>query len=378
MSGRRVLFICNVDWFVLMHWRDLLADMVGRGHSVTVMCADTGRIGEIEAIGVEVEALPMSRAGTSPLAELRSLSRIIRGVRRVRPELVHTVTIKPNLYGTLAVRLATRRTPVVCAVTGFGFLLDAEASGPLSRVIRGVLRVVFRSSRVHVQVENREALQQVIDRGLATRSRTHLIEGAGVDTERFRPRSVDEGPSGPVTVLLPSRMLRDKGVVEFVEAARILGQRSDIRFLLAGRLDIDGNPTALTEAELDELLEGTGVTWLGEVDDLDRLLREVEIVVLPSYHEGLPKALLEAAASGLPLIASDIAGCRPVVVPGQNGLLVPPRDAGALAAVVESLATDAELRARFGARSRRLAIERFDRRIILEGFATLHDRVVAQ
>ncbi|MEK9839193.1 MAG: glycosyltransferase, partial [Ilumatobacter sp.] len=90
MSGRRVLFICNVDWFVLMHWRDLLADMVGRGHSVTVMCADTGRIGEIEAIGVEVEALPMSRAGTSPLAELRSLSRIIRGVRRVRPELVHT------------------------------------------------------------------------------------------------------------------------------------------------------------------------------------------------------------------------------------------------------------------------------------------------
>ena len=173
-------------------------------------------------------------------------------------------------------------------------------------------------------------------------------------------------------------MLRDKGVVEFVEAARILGQRNDIRFLLAGRLDIDGNPTALTEAELDELLEGTGVTWLGEVDDLDLLLREVEIVALPSYHEGLPKALLEAAASGLPLIASDIAGCRPVVVPDQNGLLVPPRDPVALAAAVESLAADAELRARFGARSRQLAIERFDRRIILEGFATLHDQVVAQ
>jgi len=378
MSGRRVLFICNVDWFVLMHWRDLLADMVDRGHSVTVMCADTGRIGEIGAIGVEVVALPMSRAGTSPLAEARTFLRILRGVRRVRPDLVHTVTIKPNLYGALAVRLVTRRTPVVCAVTGFGFLLDADASGGLSRVIRAVLRLVFRSSRVHVQVENREALQQVIDRGLATAARTHLIEGAGVDTERFRPRGVEELPSDQVTVLLASRMLRDKGVIEFVEAAGILGQRNDIRFLLAGRLDIDGNPTALMPAELDDLLADTAVTWLGEVNDVDRLLREVDIVALPSYHEGLPKALLEAAASGLPLIASDIAGCRPVVVPGENGLLVPPRDAGALAAAVESLADDPELRERFGARSRQFALERFDRRIILEGFATLHDRVVAQ
>lgn len=376
MAERRVLFVCNVDWFVLLHWSDLLADMVRRGHHVHVLCADSGRLEEIRALGVTVDAIPISRAGTRPLDELRTFTRIARGLRRFQPDLVHTVTIKPNLYATLATRLLNRRVPVVCAVTGFGFVFDAQTNVGVSGAVRWLLRLVLRSARVHVQVENAEAVERVVELGLSTRDRTHLIEGAGVDTDQFHPAESGGSDTEAATVLLPARMLRDKGVVEFIAAARSLSVRSDIRFLLAGRLDVDGNPTAIRGAELDELLIGSGADWLGEVEDVAELMREVDIVALPSYHEGLPKALLEAAACGLPLIATDIPGCRPVVHDGENGILVPVRDAASLASAIERLASDPALRSTYGERSRQLAVDRFDRRIILQRFAELHDGVL--
>ena len=376
MAERRVLFVCNVDWFVLLHWSDLLADMVRRGHHVHVLCADSGRLEEIRALGVTVDAIPISRAGTRPLDELRTFTRIARGLRRFKPDLVHTVTIKPNLYATLATRLLNRRVPVVCAVTGFGFVFDAQTNVGVSGAVRWLLRLVLRSARVHVQVENAEAVERVVELGLSTRDRTHLIEGAGVDTDQFHPAESGGSDTEAATVLLPARMLRDKGVVEFIAAARSLSVRSDIRFLLAGRLDVDGNPTAIRGAELDELLIGSGADWLGEVEDVAELMREVDIVALPSYHEGLPKALLEAAACGLPLIATDIPGCRPVVHDGENGILVPVRDAASLASAIERLASDPALRSTYGERSRQLAVDRFDRRIVLERFAELHDGVL--
>ena len=376
MTERRVLFVCNVDWFVLLHWGDLLSDMARRGHRVHVLCGDSGRLEEVRELGVTVESIPISRSGTRPFDELRSLGRIARGIREFRPDLVHTVTIKPNLYATLATRTLTRHVPVVCAVTGFGFVFDAEAHSGLSRAVRWMLRVVLRSARVHVQVENSEAVERVIELGLSNRARTHLIEGAGVDVDRFRPAEPPGGSGRPVTVLLPARVLRDKGVVEFIEAARLLATRPDLRFLLAGRLDTDGNPTALSAHELEELLSGSDVRWLGEVESIENLMCEVDIVALPSYHEGLPKALLEAAACGLPLVATDIPGCRPVVHDGENGILVPVRDARALAMAIERLAADSELRSTYGRRSRQMALDRFDRRIILERFAELHDGVL--
>ncbi|MGA1589133.1 MAG: glycosyltransferase [Ilumatobacteraceae bacterium] len=229
---------------------------------------------------------------------------------------------------------------------------------------------------MHVQVENAEAVERVIELGLSARDRTHLIEGAGVDTDRFHPAESGGSDAEAATVLLPARMLRDKGVVEFIEAARSLSARSDIRFLLAGRIDVDGNPTAISEADLDALLSDSGAHWLGEVDDVAELMRQVDIVALPSYHEGLPKALLEAAACGLPLIATDIPGCRPVVHDGENGILVPVRDAASLASAIERLASDPALRSTYGERSRQMAVDRFDRRIILDRFAELHDEVL--
>ena len=377
MAERRVLFVSVVDWTVLLHWGDLLADMVRRGHLVHVLCADSGRLEEIRALGVTVDAIPMSRSGTRPLEELRSIVQIGRSLRQFRPDLVHAVTIKPNLYATLATRALTRRVPVVCAVTGFGFVFNAPSAGArLARLIPMLLRLTLRSSRVHVQVENPEAVKRVIELRLAPRSRTHLIDGAGVDTERFKPVDLSSRRMDVVAVLLPARMLRDKGVIEFIEAARLLSETPGIRFILAGRIDVGGNPTAISRPELEELLRGSGARWLGEVDDMAALMREVDMVALPSYHEGLPKALLEAAACGLPLVATDIPGCRPIVHEDENGLLVPVQDATALAAAIERLASDPERRANYGARSRQMALNRFDRRIILERFAELHDEVL--
>jgi glycosyltransferase involved in cell wall biosynthesis len=376
MAERRVLFVGIVDWAVLLHWSDLLRDIARRGHRVHVLCGDSGRLDEIREFGVTVDPIPISRSGTRLFDELRSIIRIARGIREFRPDLVHAVTIKPNLYAALATRVLTRRVRVVCAVTGFGYVFEAGNHSGLSMAVRWLLRVVLRSGRVHVQVENPGAVKRVIELGIATRARTHLIEGAGVDVDRFRPVEPPRAPGRPVTVLLPARVLRDKGVVEFIEAARLLAMRPDLRFLLAGRLDTDGNPTALSAQELEELLTGSEVRWLGEVDSIENLMRGVDIVALPSYHEGLPKALLEAAACGLPLVATDIPGCRPVVRDGENGILVPVRDAPALAMAIERLAADSELRSTYGRRSRQMALDRFDRRIILERFAELHDGVL--
>ena len=375
LAGKTVLFVGIVDWAVLLHWRDLLKRLVLEGAEVTVMCASSGELDTIRQLGVHVVEVPFTRSGRSPVVELRTIARIARSLRGLRPDVIHTVTIKPNLYVTLCSRLVSRSSFMLNAVTGFGYVFESEKSRLLRRAVTLAYRLLFRSSKVHVQVENPDAVARIVRLGFVPRARAHLIEGAGVDCEEYSPASVSATPAG-LDVLMPARILYDKGVVEFLEAARLVRAAGvDSRFRIAGRLDESGNPAAIPEDDFLQMLETSDVEWLGDRRDIGHLMREANVVALPSYHEGLPKALLEGAASGCALVATDIPGCRPVVRDGINGRLVEPRSAQRLAEALIDLGGKPETVQAMGDQSRRLALERFEISKILDEFVNLYCQV---
>lgn len=378
LAGTRVLFVGSVDWAVLLHWRDLLSRLVAEGASVTVMCAASGDTPVIEALGVQVIEVPFTRSGRSPIVELRALGRIAKGLRMVRPDLIHTVTIKPNLYATLCARILSRQSVVLNAVTGFGYVFESRDARVLRTAISWAYRVLFRSRSVHIQVENPEAVDRVVELGFTPRERTHLITGAGVDCVEFAPPD-QRAPSEVPTVLMPARILYDKGVVEYVKAARMVREMGvNAHFLIAGKLDEDGNPAAIPRSAFLDLLDGSGVEWLGNRPDIPEIMRQSDIVALPSYHEGLPKALLEGAASGCALVASDIAGCRPVVADEVNGRLVPPRDVEHLAMAFQDLCLDRVRCGQMGVASRAIALREFEIGHILNQFVDLYCRTLGR
>ena len=375
LAGKRLLFVGIVDWAVLLHWRDLLKRLVVEGADVTVMCASSGDLDKIRQLGVDVVDVPFTRAGQSPVVELRTILRIARGLRQLQPDVIHTVTIKPNLYVTLCARLTSRKSFMLNAVTGFGYVFESEKSRLLRVAVSLAYRLLFRSSRVHVQVENPDAVDRIVRLGFVPRARAHLIEGAGVDCEEFSPGPVPKAGLS-LDVLMPARILYDKGVVEFLEAARrVRAAGVDGRFRIAGRLDEAGNPAAIPEDDFVQMLETSDVEWLGDRRDVADLMRETNVVALPSYHEGLPKALLEGAASGCALVATDIPGCRPVVLDGVNGRLVEPRSARALADALIDLGRRPGTVQEMGIQSRRLALERFEINKILDKFVALYCQV---
>jgi glycosyltransferase involved in cell wall biosynthesis len=224
--------------------------------------------------------------------------------------------------------------------------------------------VAFRGRRARVILQNSDDAALFERFRLARGADVRLIRGSGVDCSRFTPP--EHAPvSGPLRVLLAARLLRDKGVLEYVEAARRLrAQGRRIRFLLAGEPD-DGNPAALSAAEVRAFAADGTVEWMGHVDDMPALVRSVDVMVLPSYREGLPKSLIEAAACARPLIATDVPGCREVVEDGVDGLLVPAREAEPLAAAIAALDDDPELRRRLGEAARVKALQQFDQEVVL-------------
>jgi len=292
----------------------------------------------------------------NPFADLRFFLCVRRVIRAVAPTLVHNVTVKPVLYGTLAARLAGVQG-IVNAISGLGYAFSDKSRWVLAAVLRQAYRFALHGARVHVIFQNDDDAREFAAAGLVRASQITKIRGSGVDLRHFWP--ADEDSTEPPLVLLPARMLRDKGITEFVRAAQLLCRDGcSARFVLAGRLD-HNNPAAFTRSELEQLLRDAPVEWLGHVEDMPALLRRAHIVCLPSYREGLPKSLIEACAVGRPIVTTDVPGCRAVVADGLNGLLVPPRDAEALAAALRRLIPDKELRAFLGRAARQRAEREF-------------------
>jgi glycosyltransferase involved in cell wall biosynthesis len=354
---RRLLFVVTEDWYFCSHRLPLARAALDAGYRVAVATRVAAHAEAITANRIELLPLRwMRRSSTGPLTELRALLELIAVYRRWRPALVHHVALKPVLYGSFAAFVA--RVPArVNALAGLGFVFAstrrlARAARPFVRI---AYRLALRSRRAMTIVQNPDDRQLLVDARLVDPARVRLVRGSGVDLDRFRP-----GAPAPVpVVMLMSRMLWDKGVAEFVDAARRL--RADgvgARFVLVGEPD-DENPSAIPRDRLAAWHAEGAVEWWGGTAEPHVTLARAGIVCLPSYREGLPKVLLEAAACGLPMVASDVPGCREIVIEGQTGLRVPARDAAALAQALRHLIDDAGLRARLGAAARRLAEQEF-------------------
>jgi glycosyltransferase involved in cell wall biosynthesis len=360
-AARKLLIVVNDAAFFLSHRLQLARAAARVGYQVTVIVGagaggaapNASCAAALDAAGIAWQAVPLSRSGANPLHEWRSYRALLRLYRTQRPDIVHHVTIKPVIYGSLAAR-AAGVPAVVNALAGLGFLFTQRGGGtPLARRLVGLLyRYAVRHRNMRYIFQNRDDLDEFVALTALPAACARLIPGAGVDLAAF-PATPE--PPLPPAFLLVARMLGDKGVREFVAAAQQLRPlHPDWRFCLVGDVD-GGNPTSLTRAELEDWQAHGWVEWLGRRDDVAALLRAAHVVCLPSYREGLPKALLEASATGRSMIATDVPGCRDVVRDGVTGLLVPVRDSTALAAAMQRLGEDAAMRARMGRAARQQA-----------------------
>lgn len=376
-AGRpRLLFNVNVAWFFISHRLPIARAARDNGFEVHVT-ADIDSDAELrvlEAEGLIFHRVHLRRGGLKPSEDLGYLARLRSIMKEVQPDLIHNVSVKPIVYGSLAARsLSLRR--IVSSVSGLGYSFSGEGSRRmLAHVVRLAYRIALRRPDIRVIFQNPDDIEACIAAHIIRPEQVVLIRGSGVDLDAF---SFSQELAGPARVVLPARMLRDKGVCEFAEAARLLRARGhDAKFLLAGMKD-EANPAGMSESELIDLQRSTGVEWLGHVSDMASLYAAAHVVCLPSYREGLPKALIEACAAGRPIVTSDVPGCREVVAEGVNGLLVPPRDAGALAEALDRLLSDPVLRSRMGAQGRHRAETEFDVKAVVRATLDLYKKMLA-
>lgn len=352
---KKILFVVTEDWYFCSHRLPLAKAAVEAGYEVAVATRVNRHREAIEATGARVLPLRMRRESFGPLAQALAVLELARIYRRERPDLVHHVAVKPVVLGSLAA-WATGVPAVVNAVAGLGFV---GGSSGRARALRPVIDVLFRflfnRKNSCLILQNPDDWRQLEKRIVRDPARMRLIRGAGVDLQVFQPRPF---PEGPVVVVMASRMLWDKGVAEFVDAARRLRAVTGARFVLVGESDA-ANPRAVSPAQLAAWSDEGAVEWWGRRDDMPATFAGSHIVCLPSYREGIPKVLLEAAASGRPIVTTDAPGCREVVRHEDNGLLVPPRDVEALAGALRSLIADPGLRGRMGGRGRQIAETEF-------------------
>jgi len=367
----RLLYVVTEDWFFLSHRLPMARAAQAAGFEIHV-ATNVGDSGSaIAREGFILHPVRFARGRLSPIATLSTILSLRRIHREVAPDLVHHVALQGTLLGSLAA--LGRPVARVNAITGLGYAFISDS--PKARIVRTVtgvlLRVLVDRERSVALVQNPDDQELLAGLGIPA-GRIVLIPGSGVDTVALRPMPE---PSGPLTIAFVGRLLDDKGIHTLIAAHRLLRSKG-INLLIAGTPD-PGNPASVSQAQAEAWGREPGITWLGHVYDISSLWAQAHIAVLPSRREGLPKSLLEAAACGRPMVATDVPGCREIAIPGETGLLVPPDNAQALAAAIETLAQAPELRARFGVAARRLAEERFAADAIGRAVTKLYLRLVA-
>ena len=354
----------NAPEFFISHRLPLAVAAQKAGYNVHVATADAPDVERIQSQGFTHHTVPFARSGQNPLNELGTLFRLVKLFQCVKPNLVHLITIKPVLYGGIAARLAGIKS-VVSAVSGLGTVFLAESV--VARFRRGLViflyRAAFKQKRLAVIFQNPDDRDALLCLKTLKNEQARMIRGSGVKLADY---PCFPEPEGKIVVVMAARLLKDKGVFEYVEAARLLQDRGiEVEMRLIGSAD-PGNPTSVKQKQLDNWETDGQVKLLGFRKDIAAQYAEANIVCLPSYREGLPKSLVEAAACGRAVVTTDVPGCRDAITPGVTGLLVPVKDAVALADVIQTLIKDPELRSSMGQAGRALAEEAFTIEKIVE------------
>ncbi|MBA3698000.1 MAG: glycosyltransferase family 4 protein [Planctomycetes bacterium] len=361
----RLLFVDNLAEHFCSHRLPLALAAKTAGWTVQVATPLSSAVAQIREAGLEHHPIAIDRRGLAPHAELASMLALRRLFTEQRPDLVHLRTIKPVIWGGIAAGMAG--VPAVVAhITGLGYAFLAR--GPRAAALRSVLSPLYRLALAHPHVrvvfQNQDDRMRFTKMGVISRRRTVLVRGSGVDVRRFVPRPE---PEGHPVVVFPARLLWDKGLAEFVQAARRLRRDGcTARFVLVGDVDL-GNRASVTAGEVESWVREGVIEWWGHRSDMPEVYAQARIVCLPSYHEGLPKSLLEAAACARAVVTVDTPGCRDAVEHGRTGLVVEPRSVDELAHALGSLLADPD-------RCRRMGI--LGRERILAGFS--EEQVVAE
>ena len=366
LNPKKLFLVVNVDWFFLSHRLPIALEAKERGYEVTIFAIEEGGHGdEIRQHGFRFIPLPTSRSGTNIFQELNVLWFLYKIYKKEKPDIIHHVAVKPVTYGSVAAKLA-KIPKVVNALSGLGFLfINADQNKFIHRLVNGVFRYGFKNPNLKFILQNRDDYKLIQQLDVLDKQQIFIIKGSGVDLATFPFTEMVNGEE--LKVVLPARMLWDKGVGEFVEAAKILKKKysNSVHFILAGGIDM-GNKAGIPETQLVEWHEGGNVQWIGYQKDMVTIFQASDIVVLPSYREGLPKSLIEACAIGRPIVTTDVPGCREVVEDGLNGYLVENKNIEDLAAKIELLINDKDLRTRMGTFAREKAEKEFSLDNVLE------------
>lgn len=359
MSKTKLLFIVNVDWFFISHRLPIALNAMEAGYEVHLLCTITDKSKYLESLGLIVHPFLFTRSGKNIFNEFACIFKLYRQIKRIKPDLVHLVTIKSVIYGGIVARIA--KVPgVVSAISGLGFMF-VKRTGLQARLLRSVVLFLYRMAMGHsnqrVIFQNSADMKALVAAGGVQKDKTIMIRGSGVNLQDY-PMLPE--PGGVPVVVMASRLLKDKGVYEFVEAARLVKSKGlDVRFRLIGNPD-PGNPESIAIELIKSWQEEGIVECMGFRSDIPKLFSQAHIVTLPSYYrEGLPKVLIEAAACGRAVITTDMPGCRDAIERDVSGLLIPAHEAVALAQAIMRLIEDDTLRQQMGKAGRKLAEREF-------------------
>jgi glycosyltransferase involved in cell wall biosynthesis len=371
----KILFLITEDRFLWSHRLPIARAALQDGFEVIVATRVLGDAQKIRDEGFRLFPLKFIRESYSPLNEFPAIRQIRRIYRSEKPDIVHHVALKPVLYGSIAA-LDRKEMWVINALTGLGYLGASSSlkAAFLRPLIWGAFRYFMNLPNQRVLLQNQEDKQLLVARLKVPSEKISIIRGSGVDLKLFQP---SPEPGGTPLVLLASRMLWNKGIQEFVDAAKSLRNRGvTARFVLAGDTDL-GSPAGIPRQQLLEWQDSGAVEWVGLQGDMPLLFKQANLVCLPSHREGMPKVLLEAAASGRAIVATDVPGCREIVRQGINGLLVPPKSATALAEAIEKLLKDPAMRSQMAARGREIAVNEFSEETVVHQTLALYRELLS-
>jgi glycosyltransferase involved in cell wall biosynthesis len=374
--NKKIVLVSRCAWTLYNFRAGLMRALKRSGDTVIGGgAAGDGFEAKIETLGVPYVGLPINKKGLNPHSDVELFWTLYCWYRRERPDIVHHFTIKPVIYGSIAARLA-RVPKIINTITGLGFVFTGEEITWLRRLVERMYGLSNKCAHFTF-FQNQDDLDLFVARRLVKHGKTGLLPGSGVDCDFFVPNSTPE-PLDELspTFLMVGRLLRDKGVFEFVEAARLVHHRfPGVQFQLLGGRD-ERNPNVISQRDLGRWQSEGVVTWLGEVADVRPVVANADVVVLPSYYrEGIPRSLLEGAAMGKPLITTDAVGCREVVDNNVNGLLVPVKDAEALAQAMMRMIGEPKMRQRMGKTGREKVLREFDERVVIEKILKIYREI---
>jgi glycosyltransferase involved in cell wall biosynthesis len=372
---KTIIYFVSEDWYFCSHRLPIARKALKDGFKVVVITKVSKHRDVIESEGFELAPIEIKRGGANLFSELRTISTLYSYYKKYNPDIVHHVAIKPVIYGALVARLIGS-IKIVNAMAGLGFVFISNKKRVklLRFFVHQLFHFLFNNKNSQLILQNKDDLGYFLKNKLVNNENVTIVRGSGVDVKKFIPA---EESTGVPIVMLASRMLWDKGVGEFIEAAKILKQEGvEARFVLVGDSDPE-NPASIPNAQLSEWHELGIVEWWGERGNMHEMLTQAHIVCLPSYREGLPKVLLEAASCGKPIIATDVPGCREIVHNGENGILVPLKDSSSLASAMKELINNPEKRKIIGINGRRLVENEFSEEIVVSQTLKVYQELLA-